>query len=538
MSITPPPPQPRSISIAEPSPTAAADPRMDTITEHVEAKHISRNRARSVPSLTFSVGKGKPQVREREKSTPSPSASVRSLHRAIHNVRPREKSPPPGPKFQQRVTFDNIDQGDPTKDNAVSFTLNIKHEGYAYRRRSRTFMVGVDDNPYSDIALQWMLEELVDDGDQIVCLRVIDRDAKIVSEKEREKKRYQDEARACLEQIQRRNDDHRAINIILEYAVGKLEGTFLKMIEIYEPAMLVVGTRGRSLGGFQGLMANRNSFSKWCLQYSPIPVVVVRPTEKRLKKKMKRDADPGRQGYASILRDSGIHVHETEITPNARLFEAANNPDAEAHAVAAVLGLPAQFDPTIKALDLPGTTPLRKVLSGDTAITETSETTFSRSPSPEIHKKEGLSKAMAREEEESEDEEEASDNESSEDEFEATPANKLLADEQQSEVEKKRRLHDMEVGEAAALAAAASRKGSIGSESSSGSGGGVSIKTFQPTIDADRKDSIDSQSSVASVKKPGQGEQEEEDDDNDDDDDDGDDEEEKEVQDSAKSDSS
>jgi hypothetical protein len=29
------------------------------------------------------------------------------------------------------------------------------------------------------------------------------------------------------------------------------------------------------LVGFHGLGSNRNSFSKWCLQYSPIPVIIV-----------------------------------------------------------------------------------------------------------------------------------------------------------------------------------------------------------------------------------------------------------------------
>ena len=54
-----------------------------------------------------------------------------------------------------------------------------------------------------------------------------------------------------------------------------------------------------------------NSFSKWCLQYSPVPVIVVRPPEKRLKKKNKRGVDPTRQDYARILKDSGVESHET-----------------------------------------------------------------------------------------------------------------------------------------------------------------------------------------------------------------------------------
>lgn len=73
-------------------------------------------------------------------------------------------------------------------------------------------------------------------------------------------------------------------------------------IRIYEPAILVVGTRGRSLGGFQGLLPG--SVSKYCLQHSPVPVIVVRPSSKRDKKKRKRLLDPARRGYRDILDKS------------------------------------------------------------------------------------------------------------------------------------------------------------------------------------------------------------------------------------------
>lgn len=70
-------------------------------------------------------------------------------------------------------------------------------------------------------------------------------------------------------------------------------------IHIYAPTSLIVGTRGRSLGGITGLLPR--SVSKYCLQNSPVPVVVVRPEDKRAKKKAKRLADPTRKGYSSIL---------------------------------------------------------------------------------------------------------------------------------------------------------------------------------------------------------------------------------------------
>lgn len=134
---------------------------------------------------------------------------------------------PENSRFQHHVSFDNFAIEEPTKRNTVSLTLNVKHQGYQYKRRSRTFMVGIDENDYSDIAVQWLLEELVDDGDEIICLRVIDKDSKMLSER---KKQYQAEAEALMKSIQKKNDYNRAISIVLEFSVGKVHTTFQKMV--------------------------------------------------------------------------------------------------------------------------------------------------------------------------------------------------------------------------------------------------------------------------------------------------------------------
>ena len=68
---------------------------------------------------------------------------------------------------------------------------------------------------------------------------------------------------------------------------------------LYEPVAIVVGTRGRALTGMQGLRSG--SVSKYCLQRSPVPTIVVRPSTKRTKKKLKRQAEQGRSVYSNIL---------------------------------------------------------------------------------------------------------------------------------------------------------------------------------------------------------------------------------------------
>lgn len=209
--------------------------------------------------------------------------------------------------------------------------------------------------------------------------------------------------------------------------------------------MLVVGTRGRSLGGIQGLV-NKNSFSKYCLQYSPVPTVVVRDYEKRMKKKDKRSNDPGRHSYANMLAPTnGMHEANSE---NSSVYnmEAKISADEEAHRVAAAIGLPAAFDPTLKPVDLDqylgrrsrNTSPVRPETQ-----TEASSEPANSIPATVVESTTAAS--VDSEEEDSADEDEG--------EFEVTSGQQALraAAAKETEKEQRKRLHEMEVGEAAAL---------------------------------------------------------------------------------------
>ena len=85
-------------------------------------------------------------------------------------------------------------------------------------------MVGVDENAYSDYAIQWLLDELVDDGDEVVCVRVIEKDTRLYE------KQYLEEANGIMQAIIAKNTGNRAVNFILEYAMGKLHATFQKLV--------------------------------------------------------------------------------------------------------------------------------------------------------------------------------------------------------------------------------------------------------------------------------------------------------------------
>ncbi|KAK7453084.1 universal stress protein family [Colletotrichum acutatum] len=346
-------------------------------------------------------------------------------------------------RFQSHVAFDNLPLGEATKNNTLSLTLNVRHRGYQAQRRSRTFMVGVDEHAYSDYALQWLLDELVDDGDEVVCVRVIEKELRAAETN----KIYQEEAKKVMEGILKRNGLNRAISIVLEYASGKLHATFQRLaltitmaqIQIHQPAMLIVGTRGRSLGGLQGLVNTRNSFSKYCLQYSPVPVVVVRPTEKREKKKNKRKNDTERQTYVRMLSATG-GKHEADSERSSMYeVEVHNTADEEAHQVAKALGLPAAFDPTIKPVDLNALLHPRHQ-SAPSNLAQTSSAGTGRSSAPP-------SAAGDSDEEDDDDE----------DEFETFSGDQLINSSQMD------KLHKMEANEAAALK---QRKSSLDSSAS------------------------------------------------------------------------
>ncbi|CAI7565511.1 unnamed protein product [Penicillium glandicola] len=308
-----------------------------------EAKPRSNRR-----SIQFSVGAAEAQLPTRSLSFKEKRLSYGDTPtRELLEEKEREQkaaqlnrgpSPPPPKTYERGVSFDTFDNFDATD---FSLTLNYKHKGYQSTRRSRTFLCGTDQNDYSEFALEWLIDELVDDGDEIVCLRAVEKDSRIASDVGIEERKYREEAEKLFEQvIQKNSQDEKAISLVLELAVGKVESIIQRMIRIYEPAMLVVGTRGRNLKGVHSLLPG--SVSKYCLQQSPIPVIVVRPSPKREKKKKKRRADPTRRSYNHILEMSEQRGSQIFGASASNDSSTSKLPDEEA-AVAEALGLPASY---------------------------------------------------------------------------------------------------------------------------------------------------------------------------------------------------
>ena len=184
-------------------------------------------------------------------------------------------------------------------------------------RESRTFLVATDLNEYSLHALHWSLDRLIEDNDEIVVLRVLDPSSSSsavahasVSEQARE------EAHMLIRSVTERNSyvppasskpgavsgplPLREIGITVEFVIGKVQESIQKMITVYRPDSLIVGTRGRSDSIFKNAFIG--SVSKYCVANSPIPVIVVRPAIKVRKMQGKRE---GRQSYLDLVEGPG-----------------------------------------------------------------------------------------------------------------------------------------------------------------------------------------------------------------------------------------
>ncbi|KAL8689480.1 MAG: hypothetical protein Q9218_004861, partial [Villophora microphyllina] len=307
-------PSPRSSATNLPTPAPPAITFLPTaIQETATAAENADSHARSSrPRLAFAGGASqndgrRPSVQfaaaKKEESVRKDSTGSSRLLPAFQR---RLSSPPPPSKYERRVSFNTFDNRDAPD---LSFNIGIRHCDYVYTQRSRTFLCGTDDNEYSYDAIEWLIEELVEDGDEIICLRVVDPNSKFASDTGVKNETYKKEAEDLLEKIRNKNKTkeevrEKAIVLVIEFAVGKVPEVFQKMISVYAPACLIVGTKGKSPKGVQTFLTG--SVSRYCLQNSPVPCIVVRPTRKRIARKQKRLNDEKRERvYQNVLEMSG-----------------------------------------------------------------------------------------------------------------------------------------------------------------------------------------------------------------------------------------
>ncbi|KAI5115461.1 hypothetical protein M0805_006180 [Coniferiporia weirii] len=207
-----------------------------------------------------------------------------------------------GTGYLPKVSFDTFEN---PAASMFSYTLQAKSEGYRRNRSTRVFLCAASPDESGSKALDWVMETLVQDGDELIVLRGFDMD-----ELGGDHEAVRDEARELLKQVQRQNIEYepdRKLSIIVEFIAGRVTETIERLIALYRPDSLVVGTRGqRGVKVLGAAFGGMGSVSKYCLSHSPVPVIVVRPERKVRKTMMKRRLNPKR----------GTHFEEKSTSPN------------------------------------------------------------------------------------------------------------------------------------------------------------------------------------------------------------------------------
>jgi hypothetical protein len=108
------------------------------------------------------------------------------------------------------------------------------------------------------------------------------------------------------------------LHIIVEFIAGKVTDTIDRLIALYRPDSVVVGTRGQRTAlqawsaAFVGT-TGMGSVSKYCLSRSPVPIIVVRPEAKVRATIAKRKADPKRGKHFDTVGPSGSGTKQAGV---------------------------------------------------------------------------------------------------------------------------------------------------------------------------------------------------------------------------------
>lgn len=77
------------------------------------------------------------------------------------------------PGYTPKVSFDTFEN---PAASMFSFTLHVQSDGYRRNRQTRVFLCAASPDESGSQALDWVLESLVQDGDELIVVRGFDTD--------------------------------------------------------------------------------------------------------------------------------------------------------------------------------------------------------------------------------------------------------------------------------------------------------------------------------------------------------------------------
>ncbi|KAF9232815.1 hypothetical protein BU15DRAFT_90568 [Melanogaster broomeanus] len=199
-------------------------------------------------------------------------SALKQPSRSSSPAPPTPSSPPlhPAQGYTPKVSFDTFEN---PAASMFSFTLHVQSEGYARTRATLRMRAGGE-------ALEWALECLVQDADELIVFRGIDQD-----ELDKDHELVREEARDLMRQIQEKcveYDAERKVSIILETIAGRPTATLdrTRGQRSVMSGVLGFGGLGSGVRG-GGVFSSVGSVSKYTLSHSPVPIIVVRPERKK-----------------------------------------------------------------------------------------------------------------------------------------------------------------------------------------------------------------------------------------------------------------
>ncbi|KNE89077.1 hypothetical protein PSTG_17466 [Puccinia striiformis f. sp. tritici PST-78] len=182
---------------------------------------------------------------------------------------------------------------------APSIVLHSKLRASKYKPRqdSRCFLVATDGESYSIQALDWLMSSLVEHGDEVIVLQAVEPGGSTYKDVEKVE-HAKSEAQEVLRHVLTKND--RQITVTVEFVIGPTIKTIQRMLDLYRPDSLVVGTRGKNPTAWQKAFS-LSSTSQYLVARSPVPVIVVRPEGKVRQSREARAKDPKRRSYQTLL---------------------------------------------------------------------------------------------------------------------------------------------------------------------------------------------------------------------------------------------
>ncbi|AOW05279.1 hypothetical protein LXG23DRAFT_33684 [Yarrowia lipolytica] len=169
---------------------------------------------------------------------------------------------PDGPELLSDIDYRSLD--------LPFYSLAAKHPGVKLSYHARTVLFSYTGKQQADNALKWLMDELIEDNDELVCLKIIDKHS--AKDVEKYHKQAADILRAVVAEADKVG---KKLTIDVELGQGSVSKVVKHCTYLYQPALAVVA-RTNYIDPRVSEMP-KDTATNYLLRSSVVPVIVVRP---------------------------------------------------------------------------------------------------------------------------------------------------------------------------------------------------------------------------------------------------------------------